>query len=306
MLPFYLLIAAAVFVSFLFASFLWNSFFVGKQKGEAKQKTKNRLFTVNEKIDEGKPDFWSDYKTKTINQFKHIPLLGLTKNNKQYLELLIEAADADNIRSKTPEEIHFDQLMYLAIYLLGCILLSFVWKYALIGVLAVYTVYKRPVSKIKKTYEKGLKEIEFQFPAFYDTVFVQYNKRDANVLMSDIVSAYIPIATGAFKRLLKRFLIDLEQGEEQALRSLDARYADSALIHKFCSILRLRLKGDEASFLAMSTFRDSMQAVVKDWMMADLEKRKKTASRITVVMVTLVLAIVMIVYFATFATMSLK
>lgn len=306
MLPFYLLIAAAIFVSFLFASFIWNSFFVGKQKSDAKQKTKNRLFSVNEKIDEGKPDFWSDYKTKIINQYKYVPILGLTEHNRSYLQLLIEAAETDNVRNKTPEEVHFDQLMYLAIYLLGCIVVSLIWKFALIGVLASYVIYKMPVSKIKGVYEIGIKEITFQFPAFYDSIFVQYNKREANVLMSDVVSAYIPIATGAFKRLLKRFIIDLEHGEEQALRNLDARYGDSPLLHKFCSILRLRLKGDEASFLAMSTFRDSMQAVVKDWMMADLEKRKKTASRITVIMVTVILAIVMIVYFATFASMSFK
>ena len=306
MLPFYLLIAAAIFVFFLFANFIWQSFFVGKQKSNSKQKIKDRLFVVNEKIDEGKPDFWSDYKTKIINQYKYIPILGLTENNRHYLQLLIEAAETDNVRTKTPEEIHFDQLAYFAIYVLGCLLLSLVWKYALIGLLASYAVYKMPVNKIKGKYEAGIKEITFQFPAFYDTVFVQYNKKDANVLMSDIISAYIPIATGAFKRLLKRFLIDLEQGEEQALRNLDARYSDSPLIHKFCSIMRLRLKGDEASFLAMATFRESLQASVRDWMLADLEKRKKKANKITVIMVTGILAIVMIVYFATFVGMTFK
>lgn len=305
MTAFYLLVGAAIFVFFLFAHFIWSSFFVGKEKDGAKNQTKERLYNVNEKIDEGKPDFWSDYKTKVINQYKYIPILGLTENNRNYLRLLIEASESENARSKTPEEIHFDQLAGLVIYFLGCIVVSFFWKYALLGLLGVYTVYKRPVKKIKNKYELGVKEITFQFPAFYDTVFVQYNKKDASVLMSDIVSSYIPIATGAFKRLLKRFLIDLEQGEEQALRKLDERYSDSIILHKFCSIIRLRLKGDEASFLAMSTFRESLQTDVKDWMLNDLDKRQKVAKKITTVMVAGILAVVMIVYFATFISMSM-
>lgn len=305
MAPFYILITITIIVVILFARFIWSSFFVGKQKSEAKKATKNRLFFVSKKIDEGKPDFWSDYKTKTINQYKYVPILGLNENNYHYLQLLIEASELDNAKNKTPEEIHFNQLAYLSIYVLSCVFVSLIWKFALIGLLGSYIIYKRPVSKLKEKYELGLKEVAFQFPAFYDTVYVQYQQHDASVLMSDIVSSYIPIATGAFKRLLKRFLIDLEQGEEQALRKLDERYGDSTLLHKFCSILRLRLKGDEASFLAMSTFRESLQAEVRDWMLTDLEKRKKTANKVTVIMVTGILAVVMIVYFVTFLKMSM-
>lgn len=306
MLVFYSLVASAIIAFLLFANFIWQSFFVGKQKSNAKQNTKDRLFTVNEKIDEGKPNFWSDYKTKVITQYKYIPILGLTKNKSRYLQSLIEAIETENVRNKTPEEIHFDQLVYFVIYFFACLLLSLMWKYALIGLLGSYAIYKIPINKIKGKYEAGMKEITFQFPAFYDMVFVQYNKRDANILMSDIVSAYIPITTGVFKRLLKRFLIDLEQGEDYALKNLDERYNDSPLIHKFCSIMRLRLKGDEASYLAMTTFREALQASVRDWMLADLEKRKKTANKITFFMVSGILAIVMIVYFITFVGMTLK
>ncbi len=305
MLFFYILIGTAIFVVLLFANFIWSSFFVGKQKGEAKQLTRDRLFHVTKKMDEGKPDFWSDYKTKTISQYKYVPLLGLTDNNRHYLQLLLDASEIDDARKKTPEEVHFDQLMYVVPYILMCVALSFVWKYALIALLGAYFIYKMPVSRLKKKYEQGMIEVEFQFPGFYDVVYVQYRQHDANVLLSDIVYSYLPIATGAFKRLLKRFAIDLEQGEDYALRQLDARHGDVAVIHKFCSILRLRLQGDEASFVAMATFRESLQAIVKDWMMADLEKRKKIANRITATMVTAILSIVMIVYFITFMKMTM-
>mgnify|MGYP000397733143 CR=1 FL=1 len=305
MTMFYLLVGAAIFVFIIFAKFIWQSFFVEKQKSNAKQTTKNRLFNVNEKMDENKPDFWSDFKRKTVTKYKGIPLLGLSENNREYLQQLLDATETDSVKIKTPEEVHFDQMLYLAVYVVACLLLSLFWKYAIIGLLGAYAVYRMPITNIKDKYEKGMKEITFQFPAFFDTVYVQYNKKDTSILMSDIVSTYIPIATGAFRRLLKRFLLDLEQGEDYALRSLDARYSDSSLIHKFCSIMRLRLKGDEASYLAMSTFRDTLQANVKDWMLADLEKRKKKANKITAFMVTFILAIVMIVYFATFIGMSL-
>lgn len=302
---FYILILLAFILSISFLQYLLKTFFVKKQKSSSKELTKNRMYSVIDKFDEAKPKFWDDYRNKTIAQLKHIPILGLTDTNRRYLELLIDAAEGDKEKKRTPEIVHFTQISYLTIYVLICVCLSLIWKYALVLLIFSYTAYKMPITVLKEKYEQDCQEIYFQFPPFYDSVYAQYSKKDASVLMYDVVEAYLPVSSGAFRRLLKRFLIDLEKGEEQALRKLDERYSSSVVIHKFCSIMRLRLKGDEASYLSMATFRDALNLEVKDWMMEDLEKRKQIATKVTTTMIVFILTIVMIIYFLTFLEMGL-
>lgn len=298
---FYILIILAVVLLTSFVRFLWvSSFSAKKQRESIRELSRKRIGTAEEKIKSIEPDFWSDYKKKTVTRMEYIPIVGLSKSKKQQMQALIEAAGLDDWNDITPEELHFNQLMYATVFILACIVVSFKFPIALIGLLGTYAVYRLPIVSLSDKYNQAVREILFQFPDFYDTVYCQYSKRDNSLLMSDIVLAFVPIANNSFKKLLKRFLIDLESGEEYALLQLDKRYSTSPVIHKFCSIMRLRLKGDEAAYLSMHVMRESLQHDVKDWMLEDLRKREKRGMRITTVMITTILTVVLIIYFITF------
>lgn len=301
MKQFYLLIILAVALLTSFIRFLWqSSFSAKKQKESIRDLARRRIGAAEEKIKSVEPDFWSDYKKKTVTRMDFIPFLGLSKTKKQQLQTMIEAAGLDNAGGITPEELHFNQMMYAGIFVFACIILSLKFRVALIALLGTYTVYRIPIVSLSDKYNQTVREILFQFPDFYDTVYCQYAKKDNSLLLSDIVLAFVPIANSSFKKLLKRFLIDLESGEEYALLQLDKRYSSSPVIHKFCSVMRLRLKGDEAAFLSMHVMRENLQYDVKDWMMNDLRKREKKGMRITTVMITSILSVVLIIYFITF------
>ena len=100
--------------------------------------------------------------------------------------------------------------------------------------------------------------------------------------------------------MLRRFAMDLPSGEDFALERLDKRYQHSRIVHRFSSVMRQRLKGEEASFVAMDHLRESLQADVRDWMLNDLEKRKAVAGRCTGILTMVILSVVMIVYFICF------
>lgn len=305
MKQFYILIVLAVFLLTAFARYLWkSSFSTGKQKGNTKEESRRRISKTEEKIKSVEPDIWRNYKKRTIKRMEFVPVVGLSKSKKLYLQNLIEAAGMDDWNAITPEELHFTQIMYAGIFVFACVVLSLKFPVALLGLLGTYFVYRIPVIALADKYNKVVKEIHFQFPDFYDTVYCQYIKKDNTLLMSDIVIAFVPIANSSFKKLLKRFLIDLESGEEYALRQLDLRYSTSPVIHKFCSIMRLRLKGDEAAYLSMHVMRENLQHDVKDWMLSDLHRREAWGARITAVMITAILSVVLIVYFITFLGMG--
>lgn len=259
-----------------------------------------RIGSANEKLKSIEPDFLSDFKKKTIVRMEYVPIIGLSKIQKERIQALIEASGMDEWNDVSPEEIHFNQLMYATIFVFACVVLSLKIPFALIGLLGTYAIYRIPIASLVEKYNQSVKEIGFQFPDFYDTVYCQYSKRDNTLLLSDVVLSFVPIANNSFKRLLKRFLIDLESGEEYALRKLDMRYSTSPVIHKFCSIMRLRLKGDEAAYLSMHVLRETLQQDVKDWMLEDLRKREKRGATVTAVMITSILSVVLIVYFITF------
>lgn len=305
MKQFYILIFLAVVLLTAYIRFLWKtSFSAGRQKGNTKEESKRRLSTAGEKIKSIEPDLWRDYKKKTIKRMEYIPVVGLSKSKKVQLQNLIEAAGIDDWNAVTPEELHFNQTMYAGLYIFICVILSLKFPILLLGLLATYFIYRIPVISLSDKYNQAVQEIHFQFPDFYDTVYCQYIKKDNVLLLSDIVTAYAPIANASFKKLLKRFLIDLESGEEYALRQLDLRYSTSPVIHKFCSIMRLRLKGDEAAYLSMHVMRENLQSEVKEWMLNDLHKRETYGARITAVMITAILTVVLIIYFITFLGMG--
>ena len=239
-----------------------------------------------------------------VRRFRGLPFIGLTATRESELNRLADAIDWGANSNVVGSDIYFKQLMYVIPYILCCVIAFCINPIGLFLLIGIPFVFNKPVKSLKTSIQADLQEISFQFPDFYDTVYVQY-KDDNNILLGDIVQAYIPIASLSFKKVLKRFLLDLDGGEDQALEMLDMRYTGSPMIHKFCTVMRQRLKGDEASKIAMLHFREELQADVHDWMIVDLEHRKALADRVTVVMIMIILTIVLIVYFGIFVAMTL-
>lgn len=304
MTQFYLLIGLAIVLATALVITVWKWMFPPKQKSKTKEITRKRLDVAADRMTARELSFWDNFKIQFITKYKGIPIVGVSKKFSDDIHAMVGESEDETKRILTPEEIRFNQLMWVSIYTLAVIVISLVFKYALLALFAIPIIYGIPVSKLKGQSKEELEQIIFQFPDFYDAVFCQYSKRNVNILLADVVESFLPISNSAFKKMLKRFLIDLESGEDYALRQLDTRYNTSPTIHKFCSIMRLRLKGDETAFLSLQVFRESLQADVKEWMMNDLNKRKGQGNKITAIMIGSILTIVMIVYFATFVAMT--
>ncbi len=304
MTQFWLLIILAIALTTALFITVWKWIFPSKQKSKTKDFTRKRLDVAADRMTARDLSFWDNFKIQAITKYRGVPILGVSARFSAEINAMLGDFEDETKRAITAEEVRFHQLMLVTIYTLVILLVSILFKYALIALICIPIIYKVPVSKLKGLSKEDLEQITFQFPDFYDAVFCQYSKRNVNILLSDVVQSFMPIGNTAFKKMLKRFLIDLESGEDYALRQLDARYNTSPTIHKFCSIMRLRLKGDETAFLSLQVFRDSLQTEVRDWMNDDLTNRKKKANKITGIMIVTILSIVMTVYFVTFVMMT--
>lgn len=301
---FYILIGLAIVLTTVLLITVWRWLFPPKQKSKTKEYTKKRLDVAADRMTARDLSFVDNFKIQFINKYKGIPVVGVSQKFADDISGMVGESEDETKRTVTPEEIKFNQLMVTTIFVLAVIVVSLIFKYALLLLVVTPLVFGIPVSKLKGENKDDLDQIVFQFPDFYDAVFCQYSKRNVNILMADVVESFLPVSNSAFKKMLKRFLIDLESGEDYALRQLDTRYYTSPTIHKFCSIMRLRLKGDETAFLSLQVYRETLQAEVKEWLLSDLKRRKHKANKIIATMITTILSIVMIVYFTTFITMT--
>lgn len=228
------------------------------------------------------------------------PFIGLSERTRLELTRALDAIEWSQGSNITVEDIYFMMLTNLVATAVVALIAGIIWRPLFLLLLACPIMFNLPVTRIRSIVTADEKQMRFEFPDFYDIVYVQYREHTSNVLMSDIVEQYIPIAGPAFRNMLRRFALDLPSGEDYALEQLDKRYLNNQTIHRFTSVMRQRLKGEEASYVAMDHFRETLQADVHDWMAADLERRKATAARLTGILVMVLLSVVMIVYFAMF------
>jgi Flp pilus assembly protein TadB len=299
-----LIIALSILILTMLFKKIWSSLFIGKEKSEPKELLKKRIDKVNNNLKTDKKSKFKLMKNIVITKKRNTPIFGLSDKKREEIKFLLENVIHNGSSTITPEEIHFDQLTYAGIYIFICLLISIKFPIAIVALVFVKLIYNIPVKNLREKYNKNIQEIMFQFPDFYDSIYSQYKKGDINVLLSDVITSFLPIANKPFEKMLKRVLIDLTSGEDYALKELDARHSNP-IIHKFCSIMRLRLKGDEASQLAMHTFRESLQSDVMDWMVTDLEKRETFAARLTYVMVIVMFSVAVVIFYAQFLKMAI-
>lgn len=171
-------------------------------------------------------------------------------------------------------------------------------KVNLIGLVAVFGMpigYRIPLDNLKAELQKDQVEAMSQFHEFYDLYYCQFVREENNLLLMDVVANFIPLANRSLRRILERFLIDLESGEEIALNKLADRYPDNQRIHKFVTIALMRMQGDRAAYDVMKSFRAEQAQDIQLARVADLDNRCKKANNVVngVMMVLLVCFMIM-------------
>lgn len=295
---FYILIAVAI--AALTAAYLYycRATFTPKN-ANAVQRMKRDLKALDKELN---PSTDQDVATRrrTIKKPIDWPLVGLSEHKRLELSRALDAIEWRPEHTILVEDVYFMMVTNFIVVFIASIIGGIIWTPLFFGIIVAFIAFNMPANRIKKIVAEEETQIRWEFPDFYDIVYVQYREQDANILMSDIVDQYIPVAGPAFRNMLRRFALDLPSGEDYALEQLDKRYLNNHTIHRFASVMRQRLKGEAASYVAMDHFRDTLQADVHDWMFADLEKRKETAGRLTSILTTVILSVVMIVYFVCF------
>lgn len=196
----------------------------------------------------------------------------------------------------SPEEIYTQQVLIVFGITIVCLILTIFNKFFIFGILLGFVCWKIPVDNMKDVYQKNAKEIVKQFSEFYDLYYCQFISKDCVKKIYDICQSFMPIANPIMKKMLDRFMIDLEQDESFALRELDYRYSDNKYIHKFCSVAKVRLQGDDAAFSSLTAFREELQTERKLSMRRQLERRTKLASAVIGGMLITVFSLATIVF----------
>lgn len=305
MIPFQVMILLAIGIATALLLNYWKSTFLPKPKASVRMSSQKRVQQMQQNFEAEQKLEDAQLRRKFLGHFDKTPFLGFNRYKYDELCGLLDAIDWNGEGKMEPEDVYFQQLTLSLVFVLLCVLVGFWVRPAFLFVLLTPLVYGYPVQKLKGAVQRETTQILFEFPDFFDVVYSQYSVKNTNILLVDVVESYQSVAGTSFRRMLKRFLIDLEQGEDRALYLLDRRYQNQPVIHKFASTMRKRLRGEEASFVAMYHFREALQTEVKDWMLSDLDKRKQLAARLTSVMVVSILTVVLIIYFLVFVQMSL-
>lgn len=173
---------------------------------------------------------------------------------------------------------------------------------AFVAIVFMPIAYKIPLNNLEEKLHMEQMEAMSQFHEFYDLYYCQFIREENNLLLMDVVSNFIPMANKALRRMLERFLIDLETGEEVALNKFNDRYPDNQRVHKFVSIALMRMQGDVAAYDVMKSFRAEQYQEIKMARVADLNKRVKRGSDVVTTVMMVLIACFMIVMCAAVLT----
>ena len=295
---FYLLVGLAIAVLTAGYLFFRSSTYTPASKAGL-GRVQKKMEALNKEFN---PNSSQDIKTRRslVDRLIDLPVIGLGERKRLEIAHALDAIEWRPENNVAVEDVYFMMITNAIITAAASIIAALFWRPFLLGLLFVFVTYNIPVSNLTRIMSEDEKQITYEFPDFYDIVYVQYREHETNVILADVVDQYLPVAGPAFRNMLRRFAMDLPSGEDFALERLDKRYQHSRIVHRFSSVMRQRLKGEEASFVAMDHLRESLQADVRDWMLNDLEKRKAVAGRCTGILTMVILSVVMIVYFICF------
>lgn len=240
-----------------------------------RKKTETNIsFRENQKTLQAKIDI--------ANLWGKIPLVSFTQQDKEELQQLILAVDKRTASGRLllPEEIYCKQLFIALAIILVCVVLMFLTPFTILGIIFVPFVMRAPVVSLEGERKEFATALADEFLSFYKLYYVQFIQPDNTTTLSFVINSYIPNASLEVKKILKVVDSDLAKGEEFALKRFDQRFPDSPKVHKFCSVARARIKGDETCYETMDSFLKLLQEehdVYFDTECAKREKRLQSA-----------------------------
>lgn len=240
------------------------------------------------------------------NLMKLIPWIGYNKDREEQIRVLLSAVDKrdENGRLIIPEEIYLKQLMVAGgVIGVGFVLAVMIHPLVIFIAFAVSPVAMRFVLTGMQDEQNLISNaVSSQFLQFYKVYYVQFIRKDVTSTLSNVVQSFLPQADQNFKKVLSRFLSDLDSGEEYALTQLDNRFPTNAKIHKFVTVAKARGKGDEACFDSMRAFLNEMEDQQDAFYDNDLQNRLSKIERVVMVYLMASFGVIMSVLIATMVT----
>lgn len=235
--------------------------------------------------------------TAVANLMRKVWVIGYSHDREEQIKLLLSATDKrdDSGRLITAEEIYIKQLTIAMVAIgIGVVLMPIMSPFTVVIAIALSpALMSIPLSSLKDEQIELSSAVSSQFLDFYKVYYVQFIRTDVTNTLSNVVQSYIPRASESFKKVLSRFVSDLDSGEEFALTQLDSRFPTNAKVHKFVTIAKARNKGDEACFDSMRAFLNEMEEQRDAFYEEDLAKREAQISRIVLIYLMSVFAVIM-------------
>lgn len=290
-----LALALAVFMCFLIYKWLFTprkSKVTRRSTKRIKRTATNIGFRENQKV--------LEQKIAIANLFKNLPIVRMTEDDKAELHSLILAVDkrTENGRLLLPEEIYIRQLAIAGVAFLAILLTMLITPFTVFGILAIPLLMRIPVKILEAERNDYAVALADEFLAFYKLYYVQFIQPDNTTTLSHVINSYLPSASKEVKKILKVVDGDLAKGEEFALKRFDRRFPDSPKVHKFCSVARARIKGDDSSFETMRSFLSLLIEEHDIYFNKEKERRERRLTNLVMAFLMVSMTVICIVIFA--------
>lgn len=234
--------------------------------------------------------------------FKKVPMFGLNDVKRKHLQTLIMATNQVDSTGAIllPEELYIRQLGYMGI---GVAVITMIAIMAgniaiLFAIVLTPVLGKFVTASLEEEQLRTSRAITSQFLEFYKVYYVQFSRRDNATPLASIANSFIPMASSRFQIALSRLVADAESGEEYALAAFDSRFPDNPKVHKFCSVAKSRIKGDDASYDSMKNLFDELQEERDAFYNIELSRRetqiKSIVSRYLIIVFSIILSVMML------------
>lgn len=255
-----------------------------RRSGTTVELSKKRIKNLRKKVSERETRKRLTRIRAVAELMRLIPLIGYSKERESEIRELLAATDKRDSEGRLmiPEEIYIQQLIVAGVVIgTAAVIGVFTTPFLVIAAIPISTfAMKIPLTSLQDEQIAISAEISSQFLEFYKVYHVQFIRKEVTSTLNTVVSGFIPQASDGFKKVLSRFLSDLDAGEEFALTQLDNRYYTNPKIHKFVMIAKSRSRGEEACFDNMRAFLAEMEDQREAFYDDELEKRSLLISRI--------------------------
>lgn len=189
---------------------------------------------------------------------KNIPLFILSTHQREKLVFYIKRLDLKRDKvTILPEEIYMNQVGIATVFILAVVMLTIIFKVAILALLAYPVIYSAYSKSIEKKIKISDDLIRQDFPAFYSVIFYQCKSLTGPVPnLRIMVENYVPFAGEEIEKMLKKMLAYMEFGEGYALKRIKEEYPIKEVI-RFCNDVGTRLNGED-NVLNLAEFKNQL------------------------------------------------